>query len=191
MMPESSDRFEELLRAAFKAGVPEPEYEADYASPETVPLELKARALEETRQFSTRLLARRLCAAGEEAGRSIDDLASEAVGAEEEAKRLLLGNGTPLALEPKHLARMFFRAGLDPAEWEILLFQAVASQASYRQAPRGQIWGRTTGLSDLLRAERLSGTGPQFRDPAWAERVARNFVDEVLGEWKKLASGMR
>lgn len=191
MMPEPRDRFEELLRDAFEAGVSEPEYEADDASPEAVPLKLKARALEEARRFSARLLAGRLCAAGEEAGWNIDDLAPEAVGAEDEAKRFLLGNGTPLALEPKYLARMFFRARFDPAEWGTLLFQAAASQAIYRQAPKGQIWGRTTGLSNLLRAERLSGASPQFRDPAWAERVARNFVDEVLDEWKKLTSGMR
>src|SRR3990172_7900891 len=99
MMPEPRDRFDELLRSAFKAGVPEPEYEADDASPEEVPAELKARVIEEARQLSTRLLARRLCAAGEEVGWNIDDLASEAIGCEAEAKRLLRGEGTPLELE--------------------------------------------------------------------------------------------
>lgn len=191
MMPERADRFEELLRRAFKAGVSEPEYEADYASPESVPPELKARALEEARWFSTRLLANRLRSAGEESGWNIDDLASEAVGSEEEARRFLLGEKTPLALEPKHLARIFLRAGFPPDQWEILLFQATASQASYRQIPEGRIWGRTSGLSDLLRTERLSGTGPEIRDPIWAERVARNFVDEVLEEWRNLTKRTR
>lgn len=58
LMPRSCDRFEEFLRAAFKAGVPEPEYEADRAPPETVPPELKARALAEARRFSARKVRR-------------------------------------------------------------------------------------------------------------------------------------
>lgn len=188
-MSEPSDPFDELLRSTFKAGVPEPEYKADDASPEEVSAELKARVLEEARRFSTRLLARRLCAAGEEAGlNNIDDLASEAFGCEAEAKRLLQGEGTPLELEPRHIARMFFRARFGPDEWATLLFQAVASQARRPEAPQGEIWGRTTGLSNLLRAERLSGGKAQPRDAAWAESVARGFVDEVLDEWQKLTS---
>lgn len=187
-MSEPSDPFEKFLRSAYKAGVPEPEYKADDASPEEVSPELKARVLEEARRFSTRLLARRLCAAGEEAGLNIDDLASEAFGCEAEAKRLLQGEGTLLELEPRHVARMFFRARFGPDEWATLLFQSVASQAMRPEAPQGEIWGRTTGLSKLLRAERLSGGKAQPRDAAWAERVAQGFVDEVLDEWQKLTS---
>src|SRR5438132_1940560 len=178
MMPEPRDPLDELLRRAFKAGFPDPEYEADDAPPTEVLPELRARAIEEARQFSTRLLARKLCSAGEEVGWNIDDLASEAVGCESEAKRFLLGEGTPGELEPRHLAKIFFRARFEPDEWEILLFQAVASQVIHQGAQGGEIWGRTTGLSDLQRAKRLSGSKPQPRDPAWAERVARGFVEE-------------
>jgi len=190
MMPEPRDRFDELLRDTFKAGVPDPEFKADDALPEEVPVGLRASIIEVARQFSTRLLAHRLCAAGEGVGWGIEDLASEASGCEGEAKRFLRGEGTPLELEPGHIAKMFFRARFEPNQWATLLFQAVASQAVYSEPSRGQIWGRTSGLSDLLRAERLSGSKPQPRDPAWAERFARAFVDEVLDEWKRLTTGM-
>ncbi len=187
-MSEPSDPIDKLLRNVFKAGMPEPEYAADDAPPEEVSSELKARVLGEARRLSTRLLARRLCDAGEEAGLNIDDLASEAFGCEAEAKRFLQGEGTPLELEPGHVARMFFRARFGPNEWRVLLFQAVTSEAVYPEVQQGEVWGRTTELSNLQRAERLVGAKSQPRDAAWAERVARGFVDEVLDEWQKLTS---
>ncbi len=188
-MPGPTDRFDEILRAAFRAGIPEPEYEADSASPAEVPESLRTRILDEAARLSTRLLAARVCEAGEHAGWSIDDLASEAVGSEEEAKNFLVGSGNPASIPPRGLARILVQAGLEPLAWMELLVQSVASHTLFQPPTQGQLWGRTTGLSQSKRSEHLADSSDRERDPLRAGRVARGFAEEVVEEWRKLTSG--
>jgi hypothetical protein len=188
-MPDPVDRLDEILRAAFGAGVPEPEYDADNAPAEEVPPSLHARIVQEAAMVSTRLLASRVCDAGENAGWKIDDLASEAVGCEEEAKQFLSGSGNPADISPQGLARILVRAQIEPLEWKDLLVQSVASHTLFQQPTQGQLWGRTSGLSPSRRSEQLASSGERERVPVRAERVARGFAEEVLEEWNRLTSG--
>lgn len=185
-MPESKDRLEELLLAAFAGRVPEPTYEADNSVPKPVPGSLRERIIERARHHSSELLAERLRQAVDEEGWSVDDLASEAVDCEEDAKRFLTGIGNPYALPPGKLARILFRTKLESTDWKDLLMQALVSGFVGRQPMEGQVWGRTSGLSLSGRSGKLDEGTPMMRDPAQAHRVAAAFIEEVMDEWTKL-----
>lgn len=186
MSNDADDRFEDFLRLAFTGGVGEPEYEADSAEPEAVRPELVNSILAETRRESSRLLARRLTEAAERTGWSLEDLAHEAIGEEQEARRFLTSGGDPRQLSPSGLARLLWRARLTLPAWKELLVQAVASHVAFRRPVEGDvIWGRTTGLTGDERADALSRAEVE-RDPVRAKRMADEFVEEVFEEWTNL-----
>jgi hypothetical protein len=183
---DADDRFEDFLRLAFAGGIGEPEYEVDSAEPEPVRPGLVRSILAETRRESSRLLARRLTKAAEHIEWSLEDLAHEATGEEQEARRFLTSGGDPRQLSAAGLARLLWRARLTLSAWKELLAQAVASHVVFRRPAEGDlIWGRTTGLTGDERADTLSGAEVE-RDPERARRVADEFVEEVVEEWTNL-----
>lgn len=184
-MSGPDDRLEDFLRKAFSAGVPEPEYDADMASPVEVSQELRRRVLEQVRRESGELLARRLLQAAEETGWTREELLHETLGHERETAALLEGWGDPRSLTPAGLARLLWRVELDPIRWRELLTQTVASLVVFARPAEGRIFGRTTGLDDERRAYALAG-GDVTRDPlrAWGE--ASSFVEEVEDQWTTL-----
>jgi hypothetical protein len=185
-MSDEKDRFDDFLHLAFAEGVDEPEYEADAAEAEPVPSELVSSVLAEARAESSRLLATRMVKAAERAGWSLEDLAYEAVGEEQEARQFLASGGDPRQLTASALARLLWRARLTLSAWKELLGQAVAGYVVFRRPEEGDvIWGRTTGLSGDQRAEALSGAEVE-RDPERAKRVADEFVEEVVEAWTTL-----
>lgn len=189
-MPERRDHLDDLLRQAFEAGIPEPEHEADKTSPVDVPVDLRARLLQRAAYASSELLGTRLRAAGEAAGWTMDELAAEAAEHAGDASNLLAGRGDPRRLPAHDLARLFRLIGLDPSEWSELLTQTVASHVMFPQPLQGQVWGRTAGLTGRERAEALVSGTPPAKDPDRARRVAKDFVEEVIDEWKSLAKEM-
>jgi hypothetical protein len=182
-MPAGADKFDDFLHAAFAGGIAEPEYEADAAEPEPVSSELETSILAQTRNESSRLLARRMVAAATSIGWSPEDLVHEAVDQEREARQFLATGGDPRQLSPRALARLLWTAGLRPSAWKALLSQAVASYVVFRRPVQGDVvWGRTTGLTGDERADALLGAEVQ-RDPERASRVAEEFVEEVVEAW--------
>lgn len=189
-MPGQRDPLDDLLRQAFEAGIPEPEYAADQASPVDVPADLRARLLQRASDASSEILGVRLREAGEAAGWTMDELAAEVAEHAGNASILLTGHGDPRRLPAHDLARLFRLVDLDPSEWSELLAQAVASHMLFSQPLQGQVWGRTTGLTGQERAEALVSGTPPIRDPDRARKVAQDFVEEVIDEWKSLAKEM-
>jgi len=188
-MTRNNDAFETGLRDAFAAGVPEPEYVADGADPEDVPEALLFSVLARARERSSELLAERLREAAEEFGWTADELALEATDEESEARDFLRGWKSPQSLQPRSLARLLWRSGLEPLQWQRLLAQAVASSTFFAATSEEQVWGRATGLADEERAEALARRGE--RDPERAGRVAKIYVEEVIDEWTSLMSGTK
>jgi hypothetical protein len=185
-VPEGTDRFDELLRLAFTAGVAEPEYEADKAEPEAITPELVTSILGRVRDESSRLLASRITAAADRVGWSAEDLAHEAFGHEQEARQFLSTGGDPRPLSARGLAQVLWHARLKPSGWKDLLSQAVASYVVFQRPVEGDVvWGRTTGLSGDRRADGLLGAEVE-RNPERAKHVADDFVQEVSEEWTTL-----
>lgn len=188
-MTQNDDAFEAELRKAFAEGVPEPEYVADGADAVAVPDLVLFNLVARAREGSSQLLAKRLRRAAEEIGWTADDLAFEATNEEGAARDFLRGWKSPRSLQPRSLARLFWRSELEPAHWETLLAQAVASSTFFAAPTEEQVWGRATGLSDEQRAEALAQRGE--RDPERAGRAAKIFVEEVIDEWTTLISGTK
>jgi hypothetical protein len=186
-MPDLDRGFDEILRGAFAEGIPEPHYDADSAKEKDVPDDLRAQLLARASTESGRLFAERVLEAAERVGWTSDELAQEAIGVEREAAQLLRGHGDPRLLTSQGLARMLWRAELDPFSWSELLTQLVASMTLFPTPLHGEVWGRTTGLSDAERGEALAEDVE--RDPVRAKRVADLFVEEVIDEWTSLTLG--
>lgn len=185
-MSDDADGLDDFLHLAFAGGVGEPDYEADAAEAEPVSLGLMSSILAEARRGSSRLLASRMVKAAERSGWSLEDLAHEAIGEEQEARRFLASGGDPRQLSPSALAQLLWQTRLRVGAWRELLGQAVASYVIFhRPIEEEVIWGRTTGLTGDHRAEALSG-GEVHRDPARARRVADQFVEEVIEAWTSL-----
>jgi hypothetical protein len=188
-MTGNDDAFEHLLRNAFASGVSEPAYDADHTDPEDVPESLAFSVVARARGRSTELLAERLRGAAEAIGWTASELASEARNQESEAREFLRGWKSPRSLQPRSLAMMLWRSGLEPAQWQTLLTQAVASSFLFAAPTEEAVWGRATGLSEEDRGEALIEKGE--RDPERAGRVARIFVEEVIDEWTTLMAGTK
>ena len=188
-MTGRNDALEHELREAFAYGILEPEYPADSADATAVPESLAFAVISNARARSTELLAERLRQAAEEVGWTPDDLASEALGHEGEARDFLRGWKSPRSLQPRSLARLLWRTELEPRNWLTLLTQAVTSSVFFAAPTEEQVWGRATGVSGEERGEALAQRGE--RDPERAGRVARIFVEEVIEEWTMLMSGTK
>lgn len=188
-MIRNDDAFERELRNAFAVGVPDREDVADHANPQEVPESLRFSVIAHARERSSELLAERLREAAEEIGWTSDELAFEATNEESEARDFLRGWKSPRSLQPRSLARLFWRSELEPSQWQTLLAQAVASSTFFAAPTEEQVWGRAPGLSGDERAEALSQRGE--RDPERAGRAAKIFVEEVIDEWTTLMSGKK
>lgn len=176
---------DEFLHIAYSAGVPDP---AEYAVPAEaidVPPDLRRRVIERAARASSDFLAGKIIEAGGTSDWSPDELAHEAIDHEREALLMLTESGDPRAVSALGMARLFVTVGLEPNEWEPLLIQTTATFVTFPSSGP-KVLGRTTGLTPEQRARALGG---EIRDPARAQRVARNFVEEVIEEWTTLRSG--
>ena len=176
---------DEFLHIAFSAGVPDTVDRAEPTEAMDVPPALRHRVLERSTRASSDFLAEKIIEAGRASGWTSDELAYEAIDHEREARLVLTGSGDPRDVSALGMAQIFVSAGLKPDEWEPLLTQATASFVTFPSAGP-KVLGRTTGLTPEERARVLGG---EVRDPARAQRVARNFVEEVTEAWAMLQSG--
>lgn len=176
---------DEFLHIAFSAGVPD---EVDGGEPTEameVPADLRRRVIERASTASSDLLAEKIIEAGRTSGWAPDELVYEAIDHEREALRMLTASGDPRDVSALGLARLFNTVGLEPDEWEPMLTQTTAGFVRFPSSGP-KVLGRTTGLTPEERARALGG---EIRDPVRAQRVARNFVEEVTEAWMTLRSG--
>lgn len=176
---------DEFLHIAFSAGVPDAADRSEPAEAMDVPVDLRRRVIERAATASSDLLAEKILEAGRASGWTLDELAYEAIDYESEARLVLTGSGDPRDVSALGMARLFNTVDLEPNEWEPLLNQTTAT---FVRLPSSgpKVLGRTTGLTPEERARALGG---EIRDPARAQRVARNFVEEVTDAWTMLRSG--
>jgi hypothetical protein len=176
---------DEFLHIAYSAGVPDPADQIEPAEAVDVPLDLRRRVIERAATASSAFLAEKIIEAGRAEGWTPDELAYEAIDHEDEALFLLTGSGDPRDVSALGLARLLYTVGLEPQELERLLIQTTATFVRFPSSgPR--VLGRTTGLTPEQRARAL---GEEIRDPARAQKVARNFVEEVTEAWTILSNG--
>lgn len=176
---------DEFLHIAFSAGVPDEVDRGEPTEAMDVPSELRQRVIERASTGSSDLLAARIIEAGRARGWEPDDLAYEAIDYETEALRMLTTYGDPREVSALGVARLLNTVDLEPEEWEPLLTQTTAGFVRFPSSgPR--VLGRTTGLTAEERARALGG---DVRDPVRAQRVARNFVEEVTEAWMALRGG--
>ncbi len=176
---------DEFLHIAFSAGVPDAADRSEPAEVMDVPVDLRRRVIERAATASSDLLAEKILEAGRASGWTLDELAYEAIDYESEARLVLTGSGDPRDVSALGMARLFNTVDLEPDEWEPLLNQTTATFVRFPSSGP-KVLGRTTGLTPEERARAL---GREIRDPARAQRVARNFVEEVTDAWTMLRSG--
>lgn len=176
---------DEFLHIAFSAGVPDEVDRGEPTEAKDVPADLRRRVIERASTASSDLLAARIIEAGRARGWDPDELAYEAVDHESEALRMLTAYGDPREVSALGVAQLLNTVDLEPEEWEPLLTQTTAGFVRFPSSgPR--VLGRTTGLTPEERARALGG---EVRDPIRAQRVARNFVEEVTEAWMALRGG--
>lgn len=176
---------DEFLHIAYSAGVPDPADSSEPAEAMDVPADLRRRVIERAASASSDFLAEKIIEAGRASGWTPDEVAYEAIDHEREALRVLTGSGDPRDVSALGMARLFDTVGLEPNEWEPLLTQTTAAFVRFPSSGP-KVLGRTTGLTPEERARALGG---EIRDPVRAQRVARNFVEEVTEAWTTLRSG--
>lgn len=176
---------DEFLHIAFSAGIPDTVDQGELTEAMDVPADLRRRVIERSTRASSDFLAEKIIEAGRASGWTPDDLAYEAIDYEREALLVLTGSGDPREVSALGMARLFNTVGLEPDDWEPLLTQATATFVTFPSSGP-KVLGRTTGLTPEERANALGG---EVRDPARAQREARNFVEEVTEAWTTLQSG--
>ncbi len=183
-MDDSADHLDELLKEALglsQCGL-DP---AEDAEPVAIKPALYASILDSAAKLSSELLASAIVKSASLQDWSIDDLAEEAGGDRDVARAFLTQGGDPRRLRPRIMARLLWRADLDPRGVVELINQAVVSYARYPELQTGMTWARTAGLSGEERTRALDAES-RTRDPERAATDARLYFEDVMSVWQKL-----